>query len=102
MIHASDVLDNIHRVREATFRIESIVRGQTISGDKQSLSEIEAVAGARASAMDRLSDATNDNPPQQARIAELRAATLNRRTVAKTSISLRDSKGFEAARELRA
>ena len=99
VVHTYDVLDNIHRVREATFRIESIVRGHTISGDKQSLLEIDEVAGARAAAMDRLTEATKDNPSQQVRIAELRAATLSRRAVANTSVSIRNTKGFEAARE---
>lgn len=95
----TEILEHIAQVREATLQIESATRGYVIYGTKALLAERQMVAGRRATSITRLEQLTADEPEQMARIARLRAAAEERRAVAAQSILLRDTQGFEAARD---
>jgi signal transduction histidine kinase/HPt (histidine-containing phosphotransfer) domain-containing protein/ActR/RegA family two-component response regulator len=96
--HTNKVLDDIATTREATIQIESMTRGYMIYGDIGQLAERENVAKRRAQAIARIEKDTLDNPFQQARIPILRKAALERRALSDQLIVLRDTEGFEAAR----
>jgi signal transduction histidine kinase/HPt (histidine-containing phosphotransfer) domain-containing protein/ActR/RegA family two-component response regulator len=96
--HTSRVIDDIATTREATIQIESMTRGYMIYGDLSQLAERENVAKRRTEAIAQIEKDTKDNPFQQARIPVLRKAALERRALSDQLIALRDTEGFEAAR----
>jgi signal transduction histidine kinase/HPt (histidine-containing phosphotransfer) domain-containing protein len=96
--HTNKVLDHISVAREATTQIESMTRGYMVYGDKIMLAERDAVAKRRTEAIAQLEVDTADNPKQQARLPALRKAALERRALADQIIALRETQGFEAAR----
>jgi signal transduction histidine kinase/DNA-binding response OmpR family regulator len=96
--HTNKVLDDIAIAREATIQIESMTRGYMIYGDKALLADREGVSKRRAQAIAQVEKDTADNPQQQSRIPALRKAALDRRALSDQLIALRDTQGFEAAR----
>lgn len=93
-----EALDHIAIAREATTRIESLVRGYIIKHNKELLVERVAVEKARDEAMVRLERLIVD-PAQRALLAQLRELAEARRKAAAQAIVVRDTQGFEAARE---
>jgi signal transduction histidine kinase/DNA-binding response OmpR family regulator len=100
--HTNEVLKDLSIAREATFEIESITRGYIILGDKEELKERAVVAQRRAKALDRLQELTADNPSQQQRMESMRVAAQERSALSAYTTSLRETKGFEAARDFSA
>jgi signal transduction histidine kinase/CheY-like chemotaxis protein/HPt (histidine-containing phosphotransfer) domain-containing protein len=96
--HSNKVLDDIAIAREATIQIESMTRGYMVYGDKSVLADRDPVARRRTEAIAQIEKDTADNPRQQARIPVLRKAALDRRALSDQLIHLRETQGFEAAR----
>lgn len=92
-----EILNNVTKIREATFQIESVTRGYIITGDKSILTESLPVLQERAVATQALKQLFADNPAQQARMERLAAVTEERRALAERGMLLRETQGFEAA-----
>jgi signal transduction histidine kinase len=70
-VHTDDVLDTLHKTRDAMLDQETGVRGYLITGDEKFLEPYHRGGDAYTAAIQKIRDLTADNPAQQSRLDEL-------------------------------
>jgi signal transduction histidine kinase len=76
---------------------DSAARGYLLTGEEIPASEYRASRQALEATIDRLDDLTHDNPPQQARLQQLKTAITTRFARLDEAMAVRRSSGPEAA-----
>ncbi|MCU1347236.1 MAG: domain S-box protein [Acidobacteria bacterium] len=98
--HTHEVLTTLEGIRSDIGSAESAQRGYVITGDRSYAEEARA-AGPRAEQhLARLARLIADNVRQRQRMSELRRAVEMKLTFVASTLALRESEGFEAARRL--
>ena len=70
-VHTADVLEALHKAKDAMVAQETGVRGYLITGDEKFLEPYHRGGNAYTAAIQKMKDLTSDNPAQQSRLDEL-------------------------------
>lgn len=95
--HTYEVLVETSRLRADTLQIELSSQYFRLTGDTARLAERDQAIAARETSLKRLGMLTEDNPAQQARLAQMREIVAQRLGVARRVEQLRKEVGAEAA-----
>jgi PAS domain S-box-containing protein len=95
--HTHEVLENLQGLLSATDGIESSVRGFVLTGDESYLQSYRASLQSAQQYEAAVRSLTVDNPLQQDQLPQLETLLAAKIQFAETIITLRRSKGFEAA-----
>src|SRR6185437_3393892 len=95
--HTNEVLDNLQDLRLATVAIESSYRGFALTGDKSALESYGSSVLSARQHIAAIRNLTGDNPAQERRIAEMEKLVAQKIQFGERVISLRRTKGFDAA-----
>src|SRR5271156_3441347 len=95
--HTHDVIENLQDLAVAMETVESSYRGFVITGDENSLQAYRAAIARSEQAETNIRNLTVDNPVQQRRIPTMMNLAGRKVQYAENVISLRRTKGMEAA-----
>ena len=97
--HTYDVLSLLEQTRAHIEATETAQRGYVITGQEVFASEVRNLKPTVRADVARLRERVSDNPAQVRRVDDLAAAVEQKLAYIDTSVALRQSSGFEAARQ---
>jgi signal transduction histidine kinase/DNA-binding NarL/FixJ family response regulator len=98
--HTYEVLATLDAIQSGVQTAESAQRGYALTGDVSFAAESRAAMPRVARDLTSLQHLIADNPSQRARVAELRRAVDAKLQFVRSVIALRETQGFEPARQL--
>jgi signal transduction histidine kinase len=99
VVHTYEVISALNQTMASVTDAETGQRGYIITGDKDYLLPHTTGLKDTEKHLVRLEDLVSDNPAQLKRVAELRKAVNVRLISLKRGVTLRDDRGFDAARD---
>jgi two-component system, sensor histidine kinase and response regulator len=96
--HTYDVLSLLEQTRAHIEAAETAQRGYVITGQEVFAGEVRNLKPTVRADLEKLRDRVADNPAQRSRVEDLAGAIERKLAYIDTSVALRQSSGFEAAR----
>lgn len=98
--HTWQSIDQVERIMSSAKDAETGNRGYLITGDKSYLTPYVAATHELPVELNRFQELTSDNPAQQARIQEMRAAIDRRMSLLQQGIDLRNKSSIDSSHAL--
>lgn len=98
--HTREVIVQLDEILQLVQAAETGQRGYLLTGRETYLRPYETSVGQIGPSLDRLTELIRDNPPQQQRVEELRAAWSGKLSELQETLRVRRDRGFTAANDI--